>query len=151
MTDLEKLLAEVTPGEWRVEDRTTLVWGDCNQNDTSTYGMGYPIAEARRTPSASWAKGPKDYEEAEANAQLIAMAPDLARKVIAAEKLAEALRLHQAWSDSEDTGPDYGEQSRDTHPDGERIWKQWWDGNLSLCGRAQDMTREAIAAWEAEQ
>ena len=72
----------------------------------------------------------------------------LARKVIAAEKAIEALRLHQAWSDSEDAGPDYGEQSRDTHPDGERIWRQWWDGNLSLCGRAQDMTREAIAAWE---
>ena len=92
MTDLEKLLAEVTPGEWRVEDRTTLIWGDCNQNDTSNYGMGYPIAEARRMPSASWTKGPKDYEEAEANAHLIAMAPALARKVIAAEKLAEAVR-----------------------------------------------------------
>ena len=69
------------------------------------------------------------------NARLISAAPDLLA----------ALRLHQAWSDSEDAGPDYGDQTRATHPDGERIWRQWWDGNLSLCERAQDATRAAIA------
>lgn len=69
--------AKHTPGPWRVEEGTTLIWGDCNPDDTTTYGMGYPIAECRMTPSASWAKGPKKYEEAEANARLIAAAPDL--------------------------------------------------------------------------
>ena len=65
-----------------------------------------------------------------------------------AERIAEleaALRLHQAWSDSEDSGPNYGGQTRDTHPDGERIWRQWWEGNLDLCARAQEATRAAIA------
>lgn len=56
------------------------------------------------------------------------------------EELVEALRLHQAWSDSEKAGPDYGKQSRDTHPDGERIWKAWWENQLDLCQRASDTT-----------
>lgn len=56
-----------------------------------------------------------------------------------------ALRLHQAWSDSESAGPDYGEQSRTTHPDGERIWEAWWYDNLSLCDGAQKATIAALA------
>lgn len=66
-----------TPGPWRVEEGTTLIWGDCNPDDTTTFGLGYPIAECKITPSASWAKGPRKYEEAEANAHLIAAAPEL--------------------------------------------------------------------------
>lgn len=66
-----------TPGPWRVEQDTTLIWGDCNPDDTTSYGMGYPIAECRVIPSASWAKGPKGHAEAEANARLIAAAPDM--------------------------------------------------------------------------
>lgn len=75
-----------TPGPWRVEEGTTLIWGECNPDDLTTYGMGYPIAECRLTPAASWAKGPRKYEEAEANARLIAAAPDMlkALRVIAA-------------------------------------------------------------------
>jgi hypothetical protein len=38
--------------------------------------MGYPIAEAKVTPSGIWANGP-DWPEGEANARLIAAAPDL--------------------------------------------------------------------------
>ena len=66
-----------TAGPWRVEQDTTLIWGDCNPDDATSYGMGYPIAECRVTPSGSWAKGPKGHSEAEANALLIAAAPDL--------------------------------------------------------------------------
>lgn len=66
-----------TKGPWRVEEGTTLIWGDCNPDDNSSYGMGYPIAECRLTPSGSWARGPRKYEEAEANARLVAAAPDL--------------------------------------------------------------------------
>lgn len=65
-----------TPGPWRVEQGTTLVWGACNRDDQSNYGMGYPIAECRITPSSSWAKGP-NADEGEANAHLIAAAPDM--------------------------------------------------------------------------
>src|SRR5690606_36746715 len=62
---------------WRVEDGTTLIWGDYNPDDETNYGMGYPIAECRLTPSASWAIGPRTYEEAEAIARLIAAPPDM--------------------------------------------------------------------------
>lgn len=65
-----------TPGPWRIEDETTLVWGACNPDDTSSYGMGYPITECRTTNISSWAKGP-DAEEGIANARLIAAAPDM--------------------------------------------------------------------------
>jgi hypothetical protein len=77
-------------------------------------------------------------EELIANARLIAAAPDML----------EALRLHQAWADSERTGPDYGEQTRDTHPNGEEIWRRWWYGNLDLCDRANSATLAVIAKAE---
>ncbi len=72
-----------TPGPWRVEYETTLVWGNCDQEDTSSCGMGYPIAEARITPSGYWAKKP-DCFEGEANAHLIAAAPELYEAVLKA-------------------------------------------------------------------
>ena len=82
--------------------------------------------------------------------RLIAAAPDLhclALDLAAErERLLTALRLHKAWADSERTGPDYGGQSRDTHPDGERIWRQWWDNQLDLCDRAQTATDAALAS-----
>lgn len=65
-----------TPGPWRVEDGTTLIWGKCNPDDISSCGMGYPVAEARTRPVRFWAKRP-DYDEGEANARLIAAAPEL--------------------------------------------------------------------------
>jgi hypothetical protein len=66
-----------TAGTWRVEQDTTLVWGNCDADDSSNYGMGYPIAECRITPAnPRWAKGP-DHNEGEANARLIASAPEL--------------------------------------------------------------------------
>lgn len=70
------MTATHTPGPWRVEQETTGIWGACDPSDNSTRGMGYPIAECRTTPSGRWASGP-DYDEAEANARLIAAAPDL--------------------------------------------------------------------------
>lgn len=71
-----------------------------------------------------------------------------ARLIAAAPELLAALRLHQAWADSERAGPDYGGQTRDTHPDGEAIWRRWWDGNLDLCARANEATSAAIAKAE---
>ena len=69
-----------------------------------------------------------------------------------AERMAEALRLHKAWSQSEDAGPSYGKGfTRDTHPNGERIWRCWWEGNLDLCDRAQKATDAALAAWDASR
>ena len=65
-----------TPGPWRVEEGTTLTWGACNADDTSTRGMGYPITDARISPCGNWAKGP-DCDEGQTNASMIAAAPDL--------------------------------------------------------------------------
>ena len=65
------------------------------------------------------------------------------------QRLVKALRLHKAWSDSDKTGPDYGGQTRGTHPDGEKIWRIWWDSQLSLCGRAVAATDEALAYFDA--
>jgi len=74
----------------------------------------------------------------QANAHLIAAAPDML----------EALRLHKAWSDSERAGPDYGGQTRDTHPCGEAIWRAWWDFQLDICERAQKATDAALSKAE---
>lgn len=67
-----------TPGPWRVEGGTTVVWGACNPDELSDYGMGYPVTDCRITPisNSSWCQGP-EYEEGYANAHLIAAAPEL--------------------------------------------------------------------------
>lgn len=65
-----------TPGAWRVEQGTTIVWGNCNPDGHSTRGMGYPIADARINPSGNWSTGPYA-DEGEANARLIAASPTM--------------------------------------------------------------------------
>ncbi len=100
--------AKHTPGEWRVEQGTTLIWGDCNPDDQTNYGMGYPIAECRLTPSASWAKGPRKVEEAQANAAHIV------RCVNSHDALVEALEaLEVLVALNEDSGPFGGELYHD--------------------------------------
>ena len=92
MTDLEKLLAEVTPGPW---------WSDTRYDGRE---MGCAIIAARTdcgplpgNPTrgmVAWSSAILNTESrrCEANARLIAMAPDLARKVIAAEHVYSDLR-----------------------------------------------------------
>ena len=83
---------------------------------------------------------PHQWPVMEANARLIAAAPDLL----------EALRLHKAWAESEKTGPDYQGMTRDTHPNGHAIWSKWWNDNLNLCDRANKATDSAIAKAEGK-
>ena len=66
----------------------------------------------------------------------------------AARAMLAACRTFVAWLDAESAGPDYGSMARDTHPEGERIWREWWGRNLRLCGEAQQMGRAAIAKAE---
>lgn len=69
---------KATPGPWRVEEGTTLVWGACDPADRSTYGMGYPVTQARvRLGAATEYSSEFREDEAEANAHLIAAAPAL--------------------------------------------------------------------------
>ena len=68
-------MSKHTPGPWRVEPGTRLIWGACDPDDTTTNGFGFPVAEAR-----FWSyverRVLKD-DEIEANAALIARAPEL--------------------------------------------------------------------------
>lgn len=124
--ELEKLLAEVTPGEWGAdtddygtsntgghyvgvynEDRATLVHVLCR--DMTGNSGDYPYAP---------------------NARLIALAPALARRVIAAEKLVGALRESQL-------------QIIYLHS---RLGKETGSGNAVISGNAS-----ALAEWEAAQ
>lgn len=58
---------------WRVEEDTDLIWGACNDEDQSNYGMGYPIASGFSS-FGTWAKGRPDFPEKEANAEFIVRA-----------------------------------------------------------------------------
>lgn len=61
---------DATPRPWRVEEGTTLIWGACNPDDLSSYGMGYPVAQA--CLSRGWnQRHEPTVEQATANAALI--------------------------------------------------------------------------------
>ncbi|UXO93966.1 hypothetical protein Pan3_44 [Pseudanabaena phage Pan3] len=62
-----------TPEPWRVEEGTTLIWGACNPDDRTTYGMGYDIAQCRITPSLLKGRAPW-VDEGKANARRIVAA-----------------------------------------------------------------------------
>ena len=106
-----------TPGPWRLEQGTTLIWGDCDADDLTTRGMGYPIAEAHRTKP--WSVAPFLDGEPEANARRIARAPTLE---------AEVLRLREAleW------------QPRETMPDDETEVLMW---HRDLCAAVHPASR----------
>ncbi len=57
----------------------------------------------------------------------------------------DAVRAFVAWLDAEDGSADYGTQTRETHPEGERIWRERWERNLRLCGEAQDKGHAFLA------
>jgi len=72
----QDVTATHTPGPWRQEAGTNLVWGACNPDDTTSYGMGVPVAETRIEFNRTY-----DWDQALANARLIAAAPDLLRSL----------------------------------------------------------------------
>ena len=96
--ELRKLLDEVTPGEWVSEP------GHEQQNG-QRYWQVQNEYDAIMQNQFCWAQGSH-----EANARLIALAPTLARRVIAADKLVEAAndvrtRIVTAFPASEVFGP----------------------------------------------
>ena len=78
MTDLEKLLAEVTPGDWKVVTPPDGIWPPRVFSGSRIICM-VDNSDAQQI-------------ERESNARLIAMAPTLARKVLAAEKIIAAYK-----------------------------------------------------------
>lgn len=68
-----------------------------------------------------------------------------------ADELAAATAAFVDWLESEDTSPDYGGLTRNTHPRGEEIWREWWDSNLEKCDRAKRLGKAALAAAEGGQ
>jgi hypothetical protein len=75
-----------------------------------------------------------------ANARLIAAAPELY----------EAAAKHLEWIEKEHSGPDYGGLTRDTHPDGEHIWRRWWNEQLDLCADTERLCRAALTKTRGE-
>ena len=65
--------------------------------------------------------------------------------------LRRAAEKHLEWIEKEHAGPQYGKLTRDTHPLGEAIWRQWWDEQYDLCADTELLCRVALAANSAEQ
>jgi hypothetical protein len=96
---LESLLERVTPGEWRFKAHVSP--SDWAGNIVGSYGVNSCGNEKTRTISCQTKYGTKD--EVAANAELTSLAPTLARRVIAAEKLAHALAMAHDESLAEDS------------------------------------------------
>lgn len=65
-----------TPGPWRKEQDERVIWGACDPDLPGTEGMGVPVANALPNGTRSWGILMSD-EQIEANAHLIASAPEL--------------------------------------------------------------------------
>jgi len=101
---LRALAEKATPGPWRPEQDTELVWGACDPDDTTTYGMGVPLANCiKETPR--WARDvPRfhlDYDQGVINAAFIAAANPTTVRALLDEN--ERMRAALGW---------YGEQAR---------------------------------------
>jgi len=80
-------MSEHTPTPWRVEDGTDLIWGACNPDDRSSYGMGYSIVEGK---APGWKPYKPSMEEREANAAFIVKAVNSHDALVEAIKHAKA-------------------------------------------------------------
>lgn len=130
---LEELMGKVTPGPW---------WTDAQYDGRE---MGCSIIAARTdcgplpgNPTrgmVAWSSAicKTDARRCESNARLIALAPSLARRVIDAEKLVEALRITRE------------RLSRLAHSEFDGVWN---DEDFAGLTSASD---EALAEWEAAQ
>lgn len=67
---IRKRAEAATLDEWRVEEGTTLIWGRCDPDDHSTYGMGIPIVRVQPILN----DGCRQHDEEDATATFIAHA-----------------------------------------------------------------------------
>jgi hypothetical protein len=107
-----------TPGPWRVEQGTPLVWGNCNPDDRSTYGMGYPVASMEK-PLHWSGSGEPTIDTQEANARLIAAAPDLLAALLAVD-LARHTDAEADWEKATRLSDAAISKATSRQPEGER-------------------------------
>ncbi len=97
--ELKKLLAEASPGPFHSHRNGSYWQIDCKHHDQ----IGDTCASNSIYPDGSDMLPADDAEKiAAANAKLFALSRDLAKRVIAAEKLVEALRFAHGWRDAQD-------------------------------------------------
>ena len=125
-------MSKHTPGPWHL--------AEVRHADVTPHGFDGIIRNADNDPVASVGFAGYSERTAFANALLIAAAPDLLA----------ATKAFVAWLESDNNGPGYGSMDRDSHPDGELIWRRWWDDQRRLCDRALDLGPPAIRAAEGE-
>jgi len=93
-------MGEHTPTPWRVEEGTDLIWGACNPDDQSSYGMGYSIVEGK---APGWKPYKPSMEEREANAAFIVEAVNNhARLTRENEEMRKALETFASFGATED-------------------------------------------------
>ena len=98
MTDLEKMLAEATPGPWNAHPSTPEDGYECfwivARKPMGLATRGFSIVDI------ATADGPQN-ETRKANARLIALAPSLAAALLVAEKALRKFRDHAVLADTE--------------------------------------------------
>lgn len=126
-----------TPGPWEVvngKDIFTTLGAMNAEGVYSPFNDGWHIASMGEcTCSISGEQIGLDYREANANARLIAAAPDLL----------EACQTFSEWLRREEAG--FPAETRFGTPDGEAKWREWYFENLRICDLAQTLARDAIA------
>ena len=86
---LERVWRDATSGVWRRDENS--VWGACDPDDTTSYGMGLAVLDCRSS-KPSWSTVPMDYEQSVANAELVVAAVNALPDLIAAARERDALR-----------------------------------------------------------
>lgn len=121
-----------TPGPWRLS-------GPDEFGDYTVQPPDEPMAIAAVTNGEMRRMGGMSDEHA-ANALMIAAAPDMF----------EALELLHQWWKREEEGPAYRFGTNRDTPGNERVWREWFDGNLDLCNSTNEKARAALAKARGE-
>ena len=63
----------------------------------------------------------------------------------AVKDVVEACKTFLAWLDREDSSPEYPTGVDRSSPQGDAIWREWFDTNVAICRLAQEQARAALA------
>jgi hypothetical protein len=118
-------MSACTPGPWRIKGRTRSTGEFIRIESRHPAKHLYQVADVIAA---------NDYPENEANARLIAAAPDLL----------EACKTFAEWLRREENGFVKTGNERST-PEGEAAWREWFHENMRICDLAQEQVRAAIA------